>query len=356
MEKKELLDVQNLEVQFEMEDETLTAVSDVSFDIKEGEIVGLVGESGSGKSVTARAIMRILDKNGRINADAINFKGENLLHKSEKDMQDIRGGEIGMIFQDPMSSLNPVISVGEQIAEVYRHHVDTGESADFWSEMRRKFITGTSKESESWRRAVELLEKVGIPNPEERAHEYPHQLSGGMRQRVGIAGAIAGNPSLIIADEPTTALDVSIESQILSELVTLKEELSASILMITHDLSVIRETCDRVIVMYAGEIMETAQTDDLFENPQHPYTQNLLRSIPRINESREWLEVIEGEVPSLSERGGGCPFRGRCEHAFEMCDQPLKDYDVGNEGEDGHVARCFLHEPDVTKQAQESEP
>jgi len=346
----DLLDVQDLQVQFDTEDETLTAVNGVSFDIKEGEIVGLVGESGSGKSVTARAIMQILDKNGRIDADAVNFRGENLLHKSEREMQDIRGGEIGMIFQDPMSSLNPVMSVGEQIAEVYRHHVDVGESTGFWSEMRRKFITGTSTESKSWRRAVELLELVGIPNPEERAHEYPHQLSGGMRQRVGIAGAIAGNPSLIIADEPTTALDVSIESQILSELVSLKDELSASILMITHDLSVIRETCDRVIVMYAGEIMEIAETDELFDNPQHPYTQNLLRSIPRINESREWLEVIEGEVPSLSEREPGCPFKGRCEHAFGLCDQPLRDYQVGDDGEDGHVSRCFLHDPDVDKQ------
>lgn len=335
-----LLDVRGLTTSFETGQGRLTAVDDISFQIEEGEVFGVVGESGSGKSVTALSVMRLLDDAGTVEADEVRFKGTDLLSVSESEMRSIRGGDISMIFQDPMTSLNPVMTIGEQIAEVVRHHGDVGERTGFWSEMRRKYVTGTSEGSRSWQRAVELLETVGIPEPEKRATEYPHQLSGGMRQRVVIAQALAGDPSLIIADEPTTALDVSIEAQILNEILELSEEFGISVLLITHDLGVVRETCDRVAVMYASEFMETGHVDDIFEDPHHPYTEGLLASIPRIDDEREWLSVIEGTVPDLIDKPSGCPFRDRCDYAFELCDRPLVEYDIEGSALETHTVRC----------------
>ena len=346
--KEPLLEVENLRTQFNTEHGMLPAVDGVSFSVNEGEIFGLVGESGSGKSVTALSIMQLVGPVGTVDADAIRFRGEDLLAKSEREMQAIRGGEIAMVFQDPMTSLNPVMTIGEQIAEVVRHHGTTHESTGFWSEMKRKYVTGTSSDSPSWQRAIELLEILGIPEPEQRATEYPHQLSGGMRQRVVIAQALAGDPSLIVADEPTTALDVSIEAQILNELLALRDQFDVSVFLITHDLGVVRETADRVAVMYAGGLMETATADELFENYQHPYTQGLLASIPRIQDDREWLDAIEGTVPDLIDKPSGCPFRNRCPYAFELCAQPLVAYDVGPAD---HTARCHLHNEQVKTEA-----
>lgn len=334
-----ILEVENLKTHFETDRGTVKAVNGVSFEIEESEIFGIVGESGSGKSVTALSIMGLIDPSGEVDANAIRFRGEDLLEKSDSEMRKIRGGEISMIFQDPMSSLNPVMTIGEQIAEVVRHHGDIGESTSLASELRRKAV-GTPTKSESWRRAVELLETVGIPDPVERANEYPHQLSGGMKQRVMIAQALAGDPSLIIADEPTTALDVTIEAQILNELLDLRDEFGLSVILITHDLAVVRETCDRVAVMYAGEVMEKAGTERLFQNPSNPYTQGLLQSIPKITDESKWLNTIEGNVPNLIDMPSGCPFAERCEYVFELCDQPLVRYDASGPS---HDVRCHLY-------------
>ncbi|GAA5049361.1 ABC transporter ATP-binding protein [Haladaptatus pallidirubidus] len=354
MNDEPLLEVRNLRTSFKTERGTVDAVDGVSFEIYPGEVFGVVGESGSGKSVTALSLLQLLDSNSTVEADAVRFKGENLLAKSDAEMQDVRGGEISMIFQDPSTSLNPVMTIGEQIAEVYRQHASSAESGGFWPEMKRKYVTGTSKKSESWQRAIELLDIVGIPDPEARATEYPHQLSGGMRQRVVIAQALAGDPELIIADEPTTALDVSIEAQILNELVDLKNDYDVSVMLITHDMGVVRETCNRVAVMYAGELMEQATDDDLFAEPHHPYTQGLLGSIPRITDDREWLDVIEGTVPDLIDKPAGCPFRDRCDRAFEMCDQPLVAYDASSDSNSEpseHTAYCHLHNDHVETNA-----
>ena len=340
MSRDPLLEVENLRTTFGTERGDVHAVDGISFTVEEGEVFGIVGESGSGKSVTALSIMRLVDAPGEVEADAVRYRGEDLLEMSEREMQSVRGGEVAMIFQDPMSSLNPVMTVGEQIAEVARHHGDYGESTGFWSEMKRKYVTGTDSDSRSWQRAVELLDTVGIPDPRQRAHEYPHQLSGGMKQRVMIAQALAAEPSVIVADEPTTALDVTIEAQILDELLNLRDEFGVSVVLITHDLAVVRETCDRVAVMYAGELMETAPTGTLFEHPSHPYTNGLLKSIPKVNDDREWLDSIEGNVPNLIDKQPGCPFRDRCDSAFELCGEPLVNY-VG-EGAD-HGVRCHLY-------------
>ena len=345
-----LLEVENLHTTFETERGDVPAVDGVSFTVDRGEVFGVVGESGSGKSVTALSMLGLLDT-ARVEADAIWYDGEDLLEKTEAEMRQVRGNRISMIFQDPMSSLNPVMTVGEQIAEVVRHHGDTGERRGFWSEMRRKYVTGTSEGSPSWKHAVELLETVGIPEPAQRAHEYPHQLSGGMKQRVMIAQALAGDPDLLVADEPTTALDVTIEAQILNELLDLRDEFDLSILLITHDLAVVRETCDRVAVMYAGELMETADAPTLFGDPKHPYTRGLINSIPRVDDDREWLDAIEGNVPEPNDRPSGCPFRDRCEAAFELCDQPL----VGYRGErPGHTTWCHLYNDAVEHDGEET--
>jgi len=334
-----LLDIEDLAVTFPVDGgPDVPAVDGVDLQVEPGEIHGLVGESGSGKSVTARSIMRLLD-GAAVSADRFDYRGEDLYAKSETEMRAIRGDEIGMVFQDSLSALNPVMTVGEQIAEVVRHHGDVDESAGLLSELRRKYVTGTSKSAPSWRRAVELLETVGIPDPEEIATSYPHQLSGGQRQRVMIASALGGDPSLIVADEPTTALDVTVEAGILDELRRLCDEFDVAILLITHDLGVVAETCDRVTVMYSGSVMEHGTTDQLFENPAHPYTKGLLRSIPEGGPTDGELMTIPGSAPEPTDRPAGCPFRDRCPAAFDACSDPLPEHVVDG----GHVARCHLY-------------
>jgi peptide/nickel transport system ATP-binding protein len=337
-----LLDVEDLAVTFPVEDgPDVPAVDGVDLRVEQGEIHGLVGESGSGKSVTARSIMRLLD-GAEVSADRFDYRGEDLYAKSEPEMRRIRGDDIAMVFQDALSALNPVMTVGEQIAEVVRHHGDVDESAGLLSELRRKYVTGTSESAPSWRRAVDLLETVGIPDPEDIATSYPHQLSGGQRQRVMIASALGGDPSLIVADEPTTALDVTVEAGILDELRRLCDEFDVAILLITHDLGVVAETCDRVTVMYSGSVMERGTTEGLFENPAHPYTKGLLRSIPEGAPAADGqLATIPGSAPEPTERPAGCPFRDRCPAAFDACSDPLPEHVV--DGGEGHVARCHLY-------------
>ncbi|GIU82799.1 MAG: ABC transporter ATP-binding protein [Acidobacteria bacterium] len=301
-----LLDVKNLRTYFFTGNGVIRAVDDVSFCIREGELLGLVGESGCGKSVTALSVMRLIPPPGKIVSGEIVFKGENLADVSEERMREIRGNSIAMIFQDPMTSLNPVYTVGEQIAEVLRLH----------RKMSRK---------EAWEAAVEAMREVAIPDPARRAKDYPHQLSGGMRQRVMIAMALACDPDLLIADEPTTALDVTIQAQILELLEKLRRERKLAVLLITHDLGVVAEVADRVCVMYTGKIVEEASTVEIFENPRHPYTQGLLRSVPRLsseaNKRIDRLMAIEGMVPNLLNLPPGCHFAPRCEFKREICEK-----------------------------------
>ena len=317
--------VKGLKTQFRSYDAVAKAVDDVSLDLYPGETLGLVGESGCGKSVTALSIMRLIkDPPGRISAEEIRLGALDLLTLSPQQMRKIRGGRISMIFQEPMTSLNPVFTVGSQIAEMFQTH------------------RGTSG-SDSWVRSVEMLKKVRMPAPEKRAREYPHQLSGGMRQRAMIAMALACNPEILIADEPTTALDVTIQAQILDLMMRLKEEFGAAIMMITHDLGVIARISQRIIVMYAGKIVEAGPTAVFFESPAHPYTRGLLKSIPKLGErsrlGRNRLQEIKGIVPSIFDLPPGCSFNPRCSEAMPICSQeapPL--FDVG----DGHRVRCWL--------------
>jgi oligopeptide/dipeptide ABC transporter ATP-binding protein len=300
-----LLAVDRLQTHFLTFEGVAKAVDDVSLHLNGGQTLGLVGESGCGKSVTALSVMRLIkEPPGRIAGGRIHFKGQDLLALSPAEMRNIRGNRIAMIFQEPMTSLNPVYTVGEQIAEMFVFH----------RQMRR---------TESWERAVDMLRKVQIPNPEKRAYEYPHQMSGGMRQRAMIAMALACDPEILIADEPTTALDVTIQAQILDLMLQLKEETGAAVIMITHDLGVIAETAQRMVVMYAGRVAEEAATAELFEEPLHPYTQGLLRSVPRIGQrvqhGRERLAEIIGVVPSLYELPDGCTFHPRCREAEKVC-------------------------------------
>ncbi len=337
-----MLQIENLRTEFETPRGTVTAVNGVDLHIDNGEIVGLVGESGSGKSVLAQSVMRLVEDPGEITADELLFKGEPLLEKSEAEMTTIRGNEISMVFQDPMNSLNPTITVGEQIAETVRLHQDIGESISLPAEMKRKII-GASKASESWRRAIEMLESVQIPHPESRATDYPHEFSGGMRQRAMIAIALSCEPDLLIADEPTTALDVTIQAQILEELHSILEVFDTSILLITHDLAVVAETCDRVNVMYAGEMVERATTRELFSNPQHPYTQALLASTPQVETAVEELEPIPGTVPEPIDIPYACHFAPRCPEAKEECFEV--DPAFRRVGSEDHEAACIRREP-----------
>jgi len=317
-----LLEVKDLGVDFTTEDGVVHAVDGVSFELDRGKVLGIVGESGSGKSVTAMTIMGLTrDINASFRGE-VNYQGRNLLEVSDTEMQDFRGNEIGMIFQDPMTSLNPVYRIGEQIAEAIRAH----ESAD----------KRTAK-----RRAVELLRQVGIPNPESRADDFPHQFSGGMRQRAMIAIALACNPSILIADEPTTALDVTIQAQIVELISKLKDDFNSAVIMITHDLGVVADIADEIVVMYAGRVVERAQTRDLFYDPQHPYAWGLLGSIPRLDRVKsDRLHSITGTPPSLIQLPQGCKFRPRCPHAFEKCKQePALENRVETPG---HVDRCWL--------------
>jgi len=316
-----LLSIRDLHTSFYTESGVARAVDGVSFDIGAGETLGIVGESGCGKSVTALSILRLIQPPGRIETGSvIEFGGKNLVTLDDADIRDIRGNRISMIFQEPMSALNPVFTVGDQVAEVARVHAGMG---------RR----------DAWERAVEMLELTGMPDAEARARQYPHQLSGGMRQRVLIAMALMMKPALVIADEPTTALDVTIQAQILDLLLDLQKKIGTSILMITHDLGVIAETASRVIVMYAGEVVEQAEVDELFAKPHHPYTEGLMHSMPHIGHDQERLNVIPGTVPAPTEWPSGCRFRERCPYSWDLCESehpPL--YEIGS----GHVSRCHL--------------
>ncbi|GJG92746.1 ABC transporter ATP-binding protein [Enterococcus faecium] len=301
MEKEKLLQVKNLKVHFKTFGGEVQAVRNVTFDLHKGETLAIVGESGSGKSVACKTIMRIMSSNAIIKEGEILFNGKNLAKLPEKEMESIRGKDIAMIFQDPMTSLNPTTTIGKQIAEgIIKHQ-------------------GLSKD-EAMKKAIELIDLVGIPFPEKRAKQYPHQFSGGMRQRIVIAIALACNPKILIADEPTTALDVTIQAQILNLLKDLNKDKDSSIMLITHDLGVVYNTCDRVVVMYGGRIMEIGTVDEIFENPKHPYTIGLLKSIPRgVNTKKERLTSIEGTPPNLLKPPKGCPFYERCNEKMDMC-------------------------------------
>ncbi len=317
-----LLEVENLQTHFRAADGINRAVDGVNFHVNAGETVAIVGESGCGKSVTAMSILRLIpEPPGKI-AGAIRFDGRDLLTLSDKEMRAIRGNEISMIFQEPMTSLNPVLTVGRQIGETLRLH------------------QGMSS-SQAEARAVEMLKLVGIPEPERRVREYPHQLSGGMRQRVMIAIALACNPKLLIADEPTTALDVTIQAQILDLMRDLKNTVGAAIVIITHDLGVVAEVAERVIVMYAGRKVEEAGVEKLFRNPRHPYTQGLLGSMPKLGSSltgeETRLQEIPGLVPSLKRKLDGCVFASRCAHATDLCRTVAPALEQKDEG---HIAAC----------------
>jgi len=318
--KEKLLELRNLKTYFYTESGVAQAVDSVDFEIYPGETLGVVGESGCGKSVTSLSIMRLIpEPPGKIVEGEIFFKGQDLIKLSESEMRDIRGNEISMIFQEPMTSLNPVFTIGDQISETIILHKKVSKK-------------------EAMKQSVEMLQKVGIPLPEQRVHEYPHQLSGGMRQRVMIAMALSCNPELLIADEPTTALDVTIQAQILDLMNDLKSKLNMSIMMITHDLGVIAEVCDRVAVMYAGKVVEYTDVKTLFTNPRHPYTWGLMNSIPRLDEEVERLTAIPGIVPSALNFPEGCRYNTRCPMAQERC---FKEEPVLTDVEDGHQARCF---------------
>jgi oligopeptide transport system ATP-binding protein len=320
-----LLEVKNLRTTFKTEDGDVTAVNGLTFELGAGETLGIVGESGSGKSVTALSVMRLLAKNAKVTADKISFDGEDLQQKSEAEMRRIRGHKIAMIFQDPMTSLNPVITIGEQIAEAVRLHLglDRREARD---------------------RAIEMLHKVRIPSPESRLNDYPHQFSGGMRQRVMIAMALSCNPQLLIADEPTTALDVTIQAQVLELMNELQHETGAAIIMITHDLGVVAEVCKNVLVMYGGNMVEYGNAEQIFGDPGMPYTQGLLASLPRLDDTEHRrLEPIKGQPPNLLRLPPGCAFAPRCVYRMAVCDDPVQLYDLGA----GHVARCWLYDHEV---------
>ena len=317
-----LLDVKGLKVRFATEDGTVHAVDGVDFELDRGKVLGIVGESGSGKSVTALTILGLTrDRNTRFEGE-VDYKGQNLLEMSESRLRDVRGNEIAMIFQDPMTSLNPVYNVGDQIVEAIMTH------------------EGTTKK-DARRRAVELLRQVGIPNAQQRASDYPHQFSGGMRQRAMIAMALSCNPDVLIADEPTTALDVTIQAQILELLDNLRADFDSSVILITHDLGVVAEVADEIIVMYAGRVVERGSKRDVFYDPQHPYTWGLLGSIPRLDRPKpKKLHSIEGTPPSLINLPRGCKFRPRCPHAFEKCQE---EPELKNRVEArGHLDRCWL--------------
>ncbi|MQA29139.1 MAG: ATP-binding cassette domain-containing protein [Luteitalea sp.] len=317
-----LLSVERLTTVFDLPSGATPAVDDVSFEIYPGETLGVVGESGSGKSVTALSIMRLVESPGRISAGHIRFKGRDLLTLSEREMRSVRGADIALIFQEPMTALNPVFTIGDQIAETLLVH-------------------GRATRREARTRAVELLDAVRITDPAAHIKDYPHQLSGGMRQRVLIAMAIACRPSLLIADEPTTALDVTIQAQILDLLRDMKDTLRLSLLLITHDLGVIAGTADRVAVMYAGRIVEHGPVRAIFREPRHPYTQGLLASMPGFGRGQR-LRAIEGSVPVLGAFPTGCTFHPRCPDRFEPCPTAAPaDYPVGQD----HGARCYLHDP-----------
>ena len=326
MSNEKLIEIKNLHTHFYTEAGTAKAVDGVSFDIYKGEVLGIVGESGSGKSVTSLSINRLIpDPPGKIVSGEIIYNGVNLLDLSYEDMRDYRGKDISMIFQEPMTSLNPVLKISVQMNEVLMRHL------------------GLSFE-EATKKSVDMLRAVGIPDPEDRINDYPHQFSGGMRQRVMIAMSLLCNPSLLIADEPTTALDVTIQAQILDLMISLKEKREgAAILLITHDLAVIAETCDRVIVMYGGKVQEIATVEELFKNPLHPYTKALMDSIPKMDQKVERLNALKGMVPSILDMPVGCKFCTRCDFVEDKCMDTEPEL---IEVKDGHFVRC---KPEILK-------
>lgn len=329
-----LLEVQQLSVSFDTYAGEVKAASQVSFQVFPGEAVGIVGESGCGKSVTAHAIMRLISTPpGRYVNGSILFEGADLLQKQECAMEKIRGNDISMIFQDPMTSLNPVLTVGRQITE----------SLELHQQMNKH---------QAYARAVEMLHLVGIPAPEERIKDYPHQFSGGMRQRVMIAMALACNPKLLIADEPTTALDVTIQAQILDLMKELQSKLNTAIILISHDLGVIAGVCSRVMVMYAGRIAEMGTVQDIFHNPQHPYTWGLLKAVPRMNgQQKQKLSVIDGQPPDLLHPPAGCPFHPRCSYAMQICTEHYPETVQLNQE---HSVKCWLQHPGAPKPNREA--
>nr|WP_255570220.1 ABC transporter ATP-binding protein [Cohnella sp. CFH 77786] len=316
------MEIKQLQTFFYTDEGVVPAVDGVDLVVHEGETVGVVGESGCGKSVTSLTAMRLTP--GKVVGGSITFDGRDLLACTEEEMRDIRGNDMAMIFQEPMTSLNPVYTVGDQIGEAVRIHRKAGKK-------------------EAKKRAVDMLKLVGIPRPEQIVDEYPHRLSGGMRQRVMIAMAMSCNPKLLIADEPTTALDVTIQAQILDLMKELKRKHNTAILMITHDLGVVAEMCDRVVVMYGGKVVEQADVVTLFTNPKHPYTKGLIQSIPSLESNQKRLHSIKGNVPAPNRLPPGCSFAPRCEFAMDSCRaQPPQFLEV----EAGHYSRCWLHAPE----------
>lgn len=319
MEKQKLIEVKNLSTYFYLDEGIAKAVDGVSFEIYPNETLGVVGESGCGKSITALSILRLVPPPGKIFAGEIFLEGNNLLNYSQEKMNNIRGNDITMIFQEPMTSLNPVLTIGQQVSEAVMYHHDVGEK-------KARVLS------------IEMLEKVGISMPERRFNDYPHLFSGGMRQRVMIAMSLVCNPKLLIADEPTTALDVTIQAQILDLIEMLKKNFNMSIMMITHDLGVIAEVADRVAVMYAGRIIEYADVNSIFDNPTHPYTLGLIRSLPSLEKEVKRLQVIPGTVPSPLEFPKGCKFNPRCPLVDKKCFATEPDIE---EVKTGHMVRCW---------------
>lgn len=314
-----LLEIRDLKTYFYTEKGVVKAVDGISFSVAHGQAVGIVGESGCGKSVTARSIVRLVDYPGKIVGGQVLFRGEDLLAKSEHEIRQFRGKEIAMIFQDPLSTLNPVLTVGDQIVETVQLHLGGGRlCSPSWLKKLSPAARRRMREK-AWKHALSMMEQVGIPAPEQRMTEYPHQFSGGMRQRVMIAIALSCNPSLLIADEPTTALDVTVQAQILELMKELQQKLNMAVILITHDLGVVAEFCDRVIVMYAGKVVESGPADGVLSEPGHPYTAGLLRSIPSIKDRHRPIETIPGIVPELHELPNGCRFRSRCPLADTRC-------------------------------------
>jgi len=328
-----LLSVQNLKTYFYTDEGVVRAVDGLSYDLRKGETLGIVGESGSGKSVHALSIMRLIPSPpGKIVGGEILFEGRNMLRLSDEEMRRIRGNRIAMVFQEPMTSLNPVLTIGEQIAEAVILHQKLDKKA-------------------AWERATEMLERVKIPLARERVRDYPHQFSGGMRQRVMIAMALSCNPSILLADEPTTALDVTIQAQILDLMRELQREFGTAIVMITHNLGVVAEMCDNVVVMYAGRPVEHTDIKRIFNDPRHPYTWGLLHSIPKLNERRERLIPIEGQPPSLIDLPPGCPFAPRCPFVMEVCTQ-VDPPDIAIDA--GHTAKCYLYSDKATEKEKQA--
>lgn len=334
MENKKLLEVKDLRVSFFTPAGEVKAVNGISYDIDYGEVMGIVGESGSGKSVEAYSVIGLLQNPGKVIGGSITFDGEDVLAYDEKQMQDFRGNKVSMIFQNPMTCLNPVYTVGNQLMEALMCHQNISKA-------------------DAKKRAMEMLELVGINNVEKRLKQYPHEFSGGMRQRVMIAMGLICNPKLLIADEPTTALDVTIQAQILELMQSLREKIQMSIIFITHNLGVVAEICDKVSVMYGGRIVEQGPVDDIFYEPGHPYTKGLLRSMPRVDaDSYERLIPIEGTPIDLLNPPAGCPFAPRCEHCMKVCLERMPEYTQLGEK---HISACWLHAKDAQKEAGKNE-